>query len=827
LAAGYLDWALGKLRSAPDSACAFWVDVNQLLSRANGGSLDDVDQQTISDEHGRSWSVVRFRANPIPARRLLSEPGRHVIVWCVGVPGTDYTDLTALEDFLGRAWHILEIDLETLASEVHPGLDLPKGLSAILKGITFDPFKYVDALWTESSRGPLSILNSIATLVSLTVPNSPRLDFTSAERALATCAFALASADTPNSRRLVETYIDHAAKVDAGLGALLRAVLEADAREVILATGIAAGLARLDVSNIGPILTGEGLCPADLRGAFESAAGRWEGMARASDEECAILLGAVEPLIQREAEDRLCSILSNLRLDTARVASEPSSLFRAVAALSQLPNIVRSGVRVADVPVQTTTHRDLLDSIDRLTRAILTRDALSTATPPDGSGLESVATAFAASPASIASLDLARGHLALNHLTHRLSPHVATEMRSLIEEAGRTIKSALSRWDEVWASLIANDIGAYLHHPLQGWKRTKALAEKGTQCQSWMIVFDGLRYDLWSAIVLPILKREGWRSSNHDVSFAYLPSLTEVSRRTLIGASPSAARGNEASLAQEVAGSHGMQSTYVVRTEGSSGTADSGSTWNVRVFSWPDKLVHSDLMDLGTLADQFEAWLLSEFVPWLRSTVPKEAQLAISTDHGFAALDPADAIGVTAPGDGDHNLPRVLPRPDPSLGLVVNDGSTRVTIATSSRWFKGPGGHHWKFAHGGCTLFETLVPFAVMTGVRAGHAEIEITGLPASIEVDEGHEVDVAFAVKVVGGAAMFPKVVARTNLRSVRSDEIEVGVERPYRLRLLGEEGLTKFTVVVTSGTDRAERTVDVNVKLAKVKRTTLDIDI
>jgi hypothetical protein len=367
----------------------------------------------------------------------------------------------------------------------------------------------------------------------------------------------------------------------------------------------------------------------------------------------------------------------------------------------------------------------------------------------------------------------------------------------------------------------------YLNHYLQGWRRTVAFAEAAAGQESWMIVLDGLRYDLWRAIVAPALERAGWRVKPGDVSFAYLPSLTDVARRTLIGGSPGAVNGVEPKLAQGIAERTGFEATYALRAEHLGSERDVAKGWNVRVFSWPDKFVHSDMADLATLAGQFETWVDAEFIPWMKAIVPRQARVVVTTDHGFASLDAEDAIDVRAPDDGDRNVARVLDGALPELGLVLDCGGRAVTVATTRGWFRSPGGHRWQFAHGGCTIHETVVPFAELAAVEAGVADITIAGLPTSLDIAEDENVVLDFRVRVVGGGEMFPRVVVNTNLAKLQEERIELGADRSFRVTLTGREGLEKLLVSISTGSDRRQQVVPIHVKLGKIKRTAVDLDI
>lgn len=195
------------------------------------------------------------------------------------------------------------------------------------------------------------------------------------------------------------------------------------------------------------------------------------------------------------------------------------------------------------------------------------------------------ARAFTASPVSTLHLSLARARYDFRIgepiLASAEANHVLAQLKSASERADKL----LDAWDAGWLQLLSQDVGAFLNHSRQGWRMSRDFADGGSKRISWLLVFDGLRYDLWQSILAPAIKRAGWRVPDSDTSFAFLPSVTEVSRWTVIGGSPDAARGQEAAKAKTLAERAGAKLTYQVRTEAFDKEREDVEGWNVRVFS--------------------------------------------------------------------------------------------------------------------------------------------------------------------------------------------------------------------------------------------------
>ncbi len=822
----YFDWAVGKLGDAPRTACAFWVDLDRMLASENGGQLANTDEQSLTDGRGRQWTVVRYRANPLPARRLLGDHDRLVLVWCVAGGARGRTDLTPFEDHLGRAAQVIEISLDAVAQETHPGLNLPSSLGPSLRGIAFDIPAYLDLLAALDAHSPVTFVRAMDALVELLCGAGRAISVLDPPDALASAARALASAPDANAIKAVRLALERTADYESRYADLLLSLARAEPRDIICTVYLATGLARLQVQNIGQVLAAEGYCPADLRVAFETARGKWSDIAdRLNADGNAVLASTLEPTFDLKAWTRLRDLLAANAAALDRAATEPLPLVRAAALFGHAIAFVDGDRMTASAPAASETYREEFGALDLLAEAFRGAAASRDRWPPADAALDGVARAFTSGALGGASLALARGSVAFQGLEHLLDHEIGSALRRRLRKATQEVIQAMDRWDAAWLTAIGTDVESYLTHPRQGWRRTRAFTERRSG-PAWLVVFDGLRFDLWSAIVAPALEEAGWRVPPDCLSFAYLPSLTEVARRTLIGASRGAARGDEEKLTEALAATSDLRPSYRLRSERVGKQPDEGKGWNVRVFSWPDKFVHSDLAELGTLAGQFELWIRSEFIPWLKLNVPKSARLAVSTDHGFSALDDDMAIEVGSGGGDDRNNARMLAGEHPDLGLVVDDGAKRVTLATSRRWYRPSGGRRWRFAHGGCTLLETLVPFAELIAVRQDAAEISIEGLPASVDLAEGAEAVLEFAIRVVGGKEMFPRVTLRAANKSVLDDHVTLGETRRFRVTLVGEERLTSLHLTVSSGPDREQRTVPVRVTLARIKRSTLDFD-
>ncbi len=824
----YLDWARHKLNGAPQTGCAFWIDPERLLSGTSADGLNNTPLQTLTDDTGRDWQVVRYLGgNPFPARRSLADSSRMTIVWCPG-SSPEPIDLTAFEDYLNRAWVIVDIGLAALTAERHPRLELPRDLGQATAGISFEVDAYVDELAKRHQQTPVTMVSAMNTLVQILTRRSEAIETHQAWRVLASTASCMASADSKNVLTAVARTLKAIAAVDGKFGRLCRVLASSDPADIVATAYLGSGMARLGVPSIGPVLVAESFCPSEVRAAFEDAGGRWSDFAKLSAvDDLAVLASRFEPTADATFVGRLRKVLAGSPLSLANVADEPLAVVRLAGIAARFDDFLSGTWRASAPGLSSERFADDFRAFDLIADALRLASKVDAEAPPQDGDLLALAHAFAATNTMLLPLTVERAVLGLRTVQPIIGEDAFRAADYRLDAARADSRSRLDNWDAAWCAAIASDVEAFLTHPRQGWRRAREFANGGSNKTSWLLVFDGLRYDLWKMIVAPALERCGWRMPEDDVSFSYLPSITEVSRRTLVGGSRAAARTQEESSAQQLADAADATLTYAVRTEHFGTEREQAQGWNVRVFSWPDKLVHSDLADLGTLAAQFESWVQSELVPWIQRNIPKTSRLAASTDHGFAALDSDDAIAVDASDGEERSLPRAMGRTRtiPADSFVVSDGSREVVVATSRRWFRAPGGRHWRFAHGGATLHEVLVPFAELVPIREGAADIVIAGLPDRLELEEGTTTSLTFTVRVTGGGAMFPTVTV-SGLSQLLARHVDLGSTTTVTVNVPAEERLRSLTVVVQAGPQRVRQQVPVTVRLGKIKRETLDLD-
>lgn len=823
-----LDWGRKKLSAAPEGSCAFWIDVRQVLAGENG--LADADDQLLRDDRSREWKVVRYRANPFSARRALADASVRTVVWCVGAPGEQLSDLTPFEDHIGRAHHIDEISLRSLARESAPGMELPAQLDVAVRTLVTDADTYISALSRTYGHSPVTLTAALNVLVTELTGAAGGIDVSSSSRALASTAVAMSAAPDAQALSAIHIALQAAAEANPMLAGFLSALSGAEPTEIVATVHLGSALARLEMVNIGALLVAESVCPHQVFREFggEPASAQWTSLAsNLSRDDLARIASAYESGGSALRLERLCRMISSSQHVLDRAILEPVAEVRLAALISAFEQFVESEHSASGAPSLPSKWDDELERMDALAAPLRMVARAPFGAPAPSSSLDRCARDFVGSPVSLLELALAEAKSAFGHLERLLTSDTAESVRQRLAGAQLSGAAEVDAWDKAWSAAIAEDVSAYLSAPHQTWRRSRFFTEKH-KGQRWLLVFDGLRYDLWRRVLLPALNDAGFAVDGEDMAFCFLPSITEISRRTLIGGVPSIGGSSEAVLAERLATQFGLRHSYQIKAEVFRLERDAAEDTNVRVFSWPDKQVHGDVMDMGTLVSQFRAWVSEHLMPWVKTNLGHADRIAVSSDHGFVGLLPEDAVDITQGSGQERNLPRVVFGKIPPVGVPVvefeHDGQS-FTLAASRRWFRKPGGRAWQFAHGGCTLAETLVPFAELVPTAPKQVEVSFEGLPQALTVAEGESANLEFRVTVRGGTDRAPTVeVVGYGPRT----QLQLAIPATVRVPIQGEEGLTTILVRVRAGGRVVEeRALPVVVKIPKVGRTQLDLDL
>jgi len=427
----------------------------------------------------------------------------------------------------------------------------------------------------------------------------------------------------------------------------------------------------------------------------------------------------------------------------------------------------------------------------------------------------------------------------------RRLPGLTETLRPLLDRVRATVRVHLDHLDRELARRIRENWRGYLSHPRLSSNVLRDTIIKPRQKVSresciWIVVFDGMRYDSWERVVKPrLLERYSLEWERPYLSL--LPSWTTIARTGLLAGKPPEAwrsyRGrftlNQEMLAARLFGLSeaergrrlrfysGMESDRTQRKL----DRRRRFPYNVLVFNVSDDNLHAVRGDLVAL-NEVVASLLKSILETLDALVQPDDTLIVTSDHGFVELEPGQSVTVRDDTrwqryveGGRHPVHyrfiRGVERPE---GLAEDEALTfeypglrdgQFTVAVGRRWFaREKTTRADRYAHGGLSLAEMVVPGAVLRPIVAPLVRLALEGFPRALAVQEGEETVVEFTLVSSGNRpAHFTLEVGANTAREVQRQEgdLRPGQRLPISYRFTpvyadvpGEVGTERVSVKV-----------------------------
>jgi hypothetical protein len=418
-------------------------------------------------------------------------------------------------------------------------------------------------------------------------------------------------------------------------------------------------------------------------------------------------------------------------------------------------------------------------------------------------------------------------------LTQRLQAHV--------DQQRQAVRRWLQTADEALAQRIGQNWRGYLDDPRLAtrvlWDLVKQRHVRPTaDACVWVVIFDGMRWDSWQRVVKPRLLRLFELKEPEKAYLSLLPSWTRIARASLLaGRIPEkwqtpdgrfsydqkllAARMFEipaAEVDQRLRFYSGMEADTSYRQL----DRTQRFPWNVLIFNVSDDNLHQERSNLVSLNTKIAA-LLDDIVRTLELVVRPEDTVVLSSDHGFMELE-----------DGPHN--RIL---IPDADVLFSDDARSAghpvryryilraahdkgytfthprayeapfTVAVGQRWFQREGANQRpdRYAHGGLSLAEMVVPGVVLKRIVQERIEASIDQLPDHLDVDEGQPLPLAITLRNTGNRPVkaLVEVAANTDEQpQIVQEHLEPGQQRrwqPVSLPVYRATGVSTTFVAVT----------------------------
>jgi hypothetical protein len=357
------------------------------------------------------------------------------------------------------------------------------------------------------------------------------------------------------------------------------------------------------------------------------------------------------------------------------------------------------------------------------------------------------------------------------------------QIQTILNKLREQMRDFLDRADHVLAKQIQQNRYAYSTSPelspniLRDFVERPRLIPTDTACL-WLIIFDGMRFDTWEAIVKPRLQQV-FEIKKEKAYLSPLPSWTSIARTSITaGRTPDLWKGfhnnftyNQALLAGKFFGL--PENQYQQKLRFFSGMESDRThnqfdrsrryPYNILVFNISDDDLHKQRDHIGALNENIKS-AMDRILHFLDGLIQKDDTVIVTSDHGFMELDPGYAIVVKDNNkwqryiDGsEHPVHfRFIRSDEPAENLPhehvldfewkMPDG--KFAIAIGRHWFQREASRNSvRYDHGGLSFAEMVVPGVIMQPIREKKIDLRFENLPEELQADEGQPITVSVNV--------------------------------------------------------------------------------
>jgi hypothetical protein len=770
-----------------------------------GGKLKLSDEvtSTSGNDSGRSWRVQRYEGNDL-VFRCQYDSHFPTLVWITGPrvqTGTVQIDLTSLVDIVRRADDILDASLLGILQSLFPHETWPiEPITFFEDEISEHLGSFVQAYQSikpHLDHGAALSNHSIQALVlACSQPRSQAVEF-------------LFRVDSPIA--LLKKYITLAWSFDWDESGFH--LLQKQAREASLLPlgGLASwfeveihGLAQLiyfyrsfslaRIPNIVNQIRGLGLLPFDpesLEAGLGQVMALWENDLSWRNR----LIQNAEYDLEIDTVHRATGLLSS---DLTELAKNLANIETPALIYSLAGRLVESGVKNGKQKELLKTWLEFRPAIlDRVEENFTVYSSLLRAL---GKALDEVAfiqECISSDILTISNLDnllkwYTQGRfydLEYSHARAVMSyslikeENLRSHMQILLDKIREQLRDYLDKADHVLAKQIQQNWYAYSTSPelssniLRDYVERPKLTPTDSACL-WLIIFDGMRFDTWEAVVKPCLQQV-FEIKKEKPYLSPLPSWTSIARTSIMaGKTPDLWKGyhnnftyNQALLAgkffnlqenqyqQKLRFYSGMESDRINnqldRTK--------RYPYNILVFNISDDDLHKQRDHIGALNENIKS-AMDRILHFLDGLILKDDTVIITSDHGFMELDPGYAIVVKDSNKwqryldgGEHPVHfRFIRSSEPAENLPqehvlefewkIPDG--KFAVAIGRHWYQREGAKNTvRYDHGGLSFAEMVVPGVVMQPIREKRIDLRFESLPDDLKVDEGQPITIVVNV--------------------------------------------------------------------------------
>lgn len=298
----------------------------------------------------------------------------------------------------------------------------------------------------------------------------------------------------------------------------------------------------------------------------------------------------------------------------------------------------------------------------------------------------------------------------LYDLQYRFSKIAYLDNQNLIEpnrykNIDKRIGSILNKYRKIFAEFIE---GNY-----ESWKNTeyglgRPILNSDIESllnlsdnKTFIIIFDGMRYDAWEYIVRPYFEVAlSERSTKYKSSYALLPSITSISREAIYS---------------NIVKKYKNDVSYITKSESVKNenllkeSILQDKKINILVFNMFDRDGHKATEDFYIFYEK-QRQVFEKSIGELIGMIPSESNIVIASDHGLMRID--ENINMK----DEHHVTIVKSRYQTVDSRIEKEGFVNIEeylLPYDNKGYFVGGGEKDFYSHGGASIEEILVPFII------------------------------------------------------------------------------------------------------------------
>jgi hypothetical protein len=370
-----------------------------------------------------------------------------------------------------------------------------------------------------------------------------------------------------------------------------------------------------------------------------------------------------------------------------------------------------------------------------------------------------------------------------------------TIRKTLAEQLSQMTRQAIKKVETAdlsLAALIEKDWKSYLSHPRLATNIVNDhILKRGItptkERRIWILIFDGMRLDAWEEIVKPTLSSK-FELKEEKLYLTMLPSETDIARVAILaGASPADWADYEGGYASDhnilasrlfrlskYEGKEKLRITVSSETDIGQKRLNEGSfLYNVLIYNLSDDWIHNFRGDICELNDSIKGTLERRILPDLEQRIGEKDYVILTSDHGFTELSPENGVKVY---EGTYDTSKeIVKKPFIAYRHLKNlrhfagcqiaySNYESFTVAKGRKWFSREKGKFSRYAHGGISLNEMVIPAAVLEKITAPIVEL-ILKYPDVVQLTEDESSKIEITIENVGNKETEFEMIMRTNI--------------------------------------------------------------